>query len=77
MPPIVVDILQVLLGVIIGAVIGFFVARHYMKKMIKNNPPINPSTVLFGDTSGHNLIFPILVPKKCANVSDIIVIRTT
>ena len=29
-----VDVLQVLVGVIIGAVIGFFVARHYMKKMM-------------------------------------------
>lgn len=30
-----VDLLQVLVGVIIGGVIGFFVARNYMKKMIK------------------------------------------
>lgn len=40
-----VDLLQILLGVVIGAVIGFFVARKYMKKMIKQNPPINEQMI--------------------------------
>lgn len=40
-----VDLLQVLVGLIIGGVIGFFVARHYMKKMIKQNPPINEQMI--------------------------------
>lgn len=40
-----VDLLQVLVGVIIGGVIGFFVARNYMKKMIKKNPPINEQMI--------------------------------
>ena len=43
--PLLVDILQVLVGVIIGAVIGFLVARRYMKKMIKQNPPINEQMI--------------------------------
>lgn len=40
-----VDLLQVLVGIIIGAVAGFFVARHYMQKMIKQNPPINEQMI--------------------------------
>ena len=40
-----VDILQVLVGVIIGGVAGFFIARHYMQKMIKKNPPINEQMI--------------------------------
>lgn len=40
-----IDLLQVLVGVIIGGVIGFFVARNYMKKMIKQNPPINEQMI--------------------------------
>ncbi len=35
------DILRVLFGFIIGLIVGFFVARHYMKKYFKNNPPIS------------------------------------
>lgn len=39
------DILLVLVGVIIGAIIGFFVARKFMMKYIKQNPPINEKMV--------------------------------
>ena len=35
----------------------------------KNVPPNIPSTVLLGEILGHNFIFPIFVPKKCAKVS--------
>ena len=35
------DILLLVIGIIIGAVIGFFLARHFMKKYLKDNPPIN------------------------------------
>ena len=40
-----VDILQILIGVVIGGVIGFFGARAYMKKYIKQNPPINEQMI--------------------------------
>ena len=40
-----VDILLVLLGLVIGAVIGFFAARAYMKKFVKENPPINEEMI--------------------------------
>lgn len=43
--PLLIDILQVLVGVIIGGVAGFFIARSYMKKMIKQNPPINEQMI--------------------------------
>ena len=39
------DILLVLVGIIIGAVIGFFLARHFMQKYIKDNPPINEEMI--------------------------------
>ena len=39
------DILIILLGVIIGALIGFFLARHFMKKYLKDNPPINEDMI--------------------------------
>ena len=35
------DILKVLVGLIIGGVAGFFIARTYMMKYMKKNPPIN------------------------------------
>lgn len=35
------DILLVVIGLIIGAVIGFFVAKKFMEKYFKKNPPIN------------------------------------
>ena len=39
------DILKVLFGLIVGAVIGFFVARNYMQKYYKKNPPINEQMI--------------------------------
>lgn len=40
-----IDLLQVGLGLIAGLAIGFFVARRYMKKQIKENPPINEQMI--------------------------------
>ena len=37
--------LLVLVGVVIGAVIGFFLAKHFMQKYIKDNPPINEDMI--------------------------------
>lgn len=42
---IVFDILKVLGILIVGAVIGFFIARKYMMKYIKKNPPINEEMI--------------------------------
>ena len=39
------DILLVLFGLIVGAVIGFFLARNFMKKYLKKNPPINEDMI--------------------------------
>ena len=39
------DMLLVLVGVVIGAVIGFFLAKHFMQKYIKDNPPINEDMI--------------------------------
>ncbi len=39
------DILILLVGLIIGLVIGFFVAKHFMQKYIKDNPPINEEMI--------------------------------
>ncbi len=39
------DILKVLIGIIIGGVAGFFLARNYMKKYMKQNPPINEQMI--------------------------------
>ena len=39
------DILLVVVGLLIGAVIGFFVARFFMKKYLKQNPPINEDMI--------------------------------
>ncbi len=39
------DILHVLIGLIAGGILGFFIARHYMKKYIKDNPPINEQMI--------------------------------
>ena len=35
------DILLIILGLVVGLVIGFFLARHFMKKQLTENPPIN------------------------------------
>lgn len=39
------DILLILLGIVIGAVIGFFLAKHFMQKYLKKNPPINEDMI--------------------------------
>ena len=39
------DILLLLFGLIAGGVAGFFIARNYMKKYIKQNPPINEQMI--------------------------------
>ena len=39
------DVLLVLSGLIIGAVAGFFLARFFMKKYLKKNPPINEKMI--------------------------------
>lgn len=41
----VIDLLQILGGLIAGAVLGFFIARSYMKKYMKKNPPINEDMI--------------------------------
>lgn len=40
-----IDILKVLGILIVGAVIGFFIARKYMMKYLKKNPPINEEMI--------------------------------
>ena len=42
---IVFDILKILGGLIVGAIAGFFIARTYMKKFLKKNPPINEQMI--------------------------------
>lgn len=39
------DILKVLFGLIVGGVAGFFIAKSYMQKYLKKNPPINEQTI--------------------------------
>ena len=39
------DILLLVVGIIIGAAIGFFLARYFMKKYLKQNPPINEDMI--------------------------------
>ena len=39
------DILKFLGIFIAGAVVGFFIAKHYMEKYIKKNPPINEQMI--------------------------------
>ena len=40
-----IDLLQILGGFIAGGVVGFFIARAYMKKYMKKNPPINEQMI--------------------------------
>lgn len=40
-----VDILYVVGGLIVGLIIGFFLARHFMTKELKKNPPINEEMI--------------------------------
>ncbi len=39
------DLLLVGLGVLGGAVIGFFLARFFMQRYLKKNPPINEQMI--------------------------------
>ncbi len=39
------DILKALGYIIVGGIIGFFIARKYMKKYIKDNPPVNEQMI--------------------------------
>ena len=39
------DILYLVIVLIAGGVIGFLVSRRYMKKYIKDNPPINEKMI--------------------------------
>lgn len=39
------DVLYLIIGLIAGGVIGFFIARHTMKKYLKDNPPINEKMI--------------------------------
>ena len=39
------DILKVLFSVIVGGIAGFFIARNYMQKYLKKNPPINEQMI--------------------------------
>ena len=39
------DLLMVGLGLLAGAVIGFFLAKFFMQKYLKKNPPINEQMI--------------------------------
>ena len=39
------DLLLVGLGLLAGAVIGFFLARFFMQRYLKKNPPINEQMI--------------------------------
>ena len=39
------DILLLVVGLLIGALAGFFGARFFMKKYLKENPPINEEMI--------------------------------
>ena len=43
--PFLIDLLQILGGFIVGGIVGFFLARHYMQKYLKKNPPINEEMI--------------------------------
>nr|MBP3258965.1 YneF family protein [Bacilli bacterium] len=43
--PFLIDLLQILGGFIVGGIAGFFLARHYMQKYLKKNPPINEQMI--------------------------------
>ncbi|MGN0973464.1 MAG: YneF family protein [Bacilli bacterium] len=40
-----IDILYLVIGLIVGGIIGFFLARHFMMKYFKKNPPINEEMI--------------------------------
>ncbi len=39
------DILKVVIGLIIGLVAGFFIAKIYIERYLKKNPPINEEMI--------------------------------
>jgi uncharacterized protein YneF (UPF0154 family) len=39
------DILMIVIGLVAGGVIGFFLARMFMEKYLKKNPPINEEMI--------------------------------
>lgn len=39
------DLLLVGLGLLVGLVIGFFVAKFFMQRYLKKNPPINEQMI--------------------------------
>ena len=41
----VIGILKYLVVFVMGAVLGFFVAKHFMQKYLKKNPPINEEMI--------------------------------
>lgn len=45
MPPIVIDILQVVGGLIAGLIIGFFFTKKMFTKQLEENPPINEKMI--------------------------------
>lgn len=40
-----IDILYVFIGLVVGVVAGFFLARMFMQKYLKKNPPINEQMI--------------------------------
>lgn len=39
------DILYVVIGLIVGLISGFLIARHLIKKQLKENPPISEEMI--------------------------------
>ena len=39
------NLLYLLVGIIAGGIAGFFIAKHFMQKQIKENPPINEQMI--------------------------------
>ena len=39
------DILMIIIGLVSGLVIGFFLAKFFMQKYLKKNPPINEEMI--------------------------------
>ena len=39
------NVIYLVIGLIGGGVIGFFLARHFMQKYMKKNPPINEQMI--------------------------------
>ena len=39
------DILYLIVGLVAGGIIGFLIARRYMTKYLKDNPPINEEMI--------------------------------